>query len=67
MNRRCYRGGISRIPNWRVVGLPLPPKLANYGGVISRDVLRRWNLHYLGPRGRLTIRDRSSIWDWLAS
>jgi hypothetical protein len=57
-------GPFSDIP---VAQMPLPPSLKAFLGLIGRDLLRRWEeLRFQGRRGRLTIRDRPSLWfGWL--
>jgi hypothetical protein len=58
---------LAALPTVIVAGLAMPPHLAGCHGVIGRDVLRRWETFYSGPRERLTVRDHRSVWGWLCS
>jgi hypothetical protein len=59
---------LTPLPEVRVVALEMPIVFANYyAGVVGRDALRRWATLYNGPRRRLTVRDRPSLWGWLFS
>jgi hypothetical protein len=54
------------IDHLAVARLPLPPSLANYHGIIGRDLLLNWESLFLeGRRKRFTIRDSPrSLLDW---
>jgi hypothetical protein len=60
-------GTLKPLTRWTVVRHAMPPRLAEYDGVIGRDILAGWEVVYRGPRRRLTVRDRASVWGWLAS
>jgi hypothetical protein len=55
------------IEHLSIASLPLPVTLANYHGLIGRDLLLAWEYFFLeGRRRRITIRDtRRLLLDWL--
>jgi hypothetical protein len=50
----------------RVARLAMPSELAQFYGLLGRDLLQRLaSLDYEGRRGRYTLRDRPGPFDWL--
>jgi hypothetical protein len=50
----------------QVARLPMPPQLAQFHGLLGRDLLQRLaSLDYEGQRGRYTLRDRPGPFAWL--
>jgi hypothetical protein len=50
----------------QVARLPMPPELAQFHGLLGRDLLRRLeSLDYEGRRGRYTLRNRPGLFGWL--
>lgn len=50
----------------RVARLDMPPELANFHGLLGRDLLFQLHSLYLeGRRGRYTLRDTPGLFDWL--
>jgi len=46
--------------------LNMPPDLAQFHGLLGRDLLFRLHSLYLeGLRGRYTLRDTAGLFDWL--
>jgi hypothetical protein len=44
----------------------MPPQLAQFHGLLGRDLLRRWaSLEYEGLDSRYTLRDRPGLFGWL--
>jgi hypothetical protein len=58
--------GLAAFPEVLVARLPLPPALAQFHGLLGRDLLRRLeSFEYEGRRGCYTIRDRPGLMTWL--
>jgi hypothetical protein len=50
----------------QVARVPMPPQLAQFHGLLGRDLLQRWaSLDYEGQRGCYTLRDRPGLFAWL--
>ena len=50
----------------QVARLAMPPELAQFHGLLGRDLLRRFHsFHYDGPRGRYILRDTPGLFGWL--
>jgi hypothetical protein len=50
----------------QVARVPMPPQLAQFHGLLGRDLLRRWaSLEYEGLDSRYTLRDRPGLFGWL--
>ena len=50
----------------QVARLAMPPELAQFQGLLGRDLLRRLeSFDYEGRRGRYTLRDRPGLFGWL--
>ena len=58
--------GLAAFPEVLVARLPLPPRLAQFHGLLGRDLLRRFeSFDYEGRRSRYTIRDKPGAFAWL--
>jgi hypothetical protein len=52
--------------NVQVARLAMPPDLAQFHGLLGRDLLRRLeSFLYEGRRGRYTLRDTPGLFGWL--
>ena len=57
---------LAAFPEVLVARLPMPPKLAQFHGLLGRDLLRRLeSFEYEGRRGGYTIRDSPGLFPWL--
>jgi hypothetical protein len=58
--------GLTSCEHVQVVSLAMPPALAQFHGLIGRDLLRTWDeFRYQGRRGRYLIRDAPGLLGWL--
>jgi hypothetical protein len=58
--------GLQPVPEVLVARMPMPPGLAQFHGLLGRDLLRRLeSFEYEGRRGRYTQRDTSGPFGWL--
>lgn len=58
--------GLTSFPEVLVARHPMPPILAQFHGLLGRDLLSRMHsFEYLGRRGQYTMRDRPGWFDWL--
>ena len=58
--------GLASFMHMQVVSLAMPPRLAQFHGLIGRDLLRNWDeFRYQGRRGRFLIRDTPGLLGWL--
>jgi hypothetical protein len=58
--------GLAPFEHLQVANLEMPPALAQFHGLIGRDVLRRWDeFRYQGRRGRYLIHDTPGLYGWL--
>jgi hypothetical protein len=58
--------GLTSFEHVQVVSLEMPPALAQFHGLIGRDLLRVWDeFRYQGRRGRYLIRDAPGFFGWL--
>jgi hypothetical protein len=58
--------GLTSFPEVLVARLAMPPLLAQFHGLLGRDLLGRLHsFEYLGRRGRYTLRDAPGWFDWL--
>jgi hypothetical protein len=54
------------IPAFLVARLPMPPGLAQFHGLLGRDLLRRFaSFEYEGKRECYTLRDSPGLFGWL--
>jgi hypothetical protein len=58
--------GLAPFENWQVARLAMPPELAQFYGLLGRDLLGRWEeFLYQGRRRRYTLRDTPGPLGWL--
>jgi hypothetical protein len=58
--------GLAAYEQVRVARVAMPPELAQFHGVLGRDLLRRLeSFYYEGRRGRYTLRDTAGLLGWL--
>jgi hypothetical protein len=58
--------GLAPFPHVQVARLAMPPGLAQFHGLLGRDLLRRWeSFDYEGRRGCYTLRDAPGAFGWL--
>jgi hypothetical protein len=58
--------GLASFEHVQVARLAMPPELAQFHGLLGRDLLRRLeSFDYEGRRGRYTLRDTPGLFGWL--
>lgn len=58
--------GLAPFEYLQIAGVEMPAALAQFHGLIGRDVLRAWDeFRYQGRRGRYLIRDTPGLVGWL--
>jgi hypothetical protein len=58
--------GLPSFPEFPVARLPMPPRLAQFHGLLGRDLLRQFaSFEYEGRHGRYTLRDSPGLFGWL--
>jgi len=58
--------GLASFDPVRVASLAMPPNLAQFHGLLGRDLLQRLDeFKYEGRRGRYTLRDTPGLLGWL--
>jgi hypothetical protein len=65
--RLAFRGtALAPFEDVQVARLAMPPELAQFHGLLGRDLLRRLeSFDYEGRRGRYTLRDTPGVFGWL--
>ena len=57
--------GLASFERIQIARLAMPPELAQFHGLVGRDLLRRWeSCDYQGRRGHYTVRDTPGLFGW---